>query len=230
MITSFTLPKTEHAISELKKEIYAYYKENPKKAQEVFGASATDEHKVLTLLEDVLTRDQLVDLVAEELKDIKAEEEKYKEEHPNFPAMKGAIDLATKYLNEDHPEAEAVTISLIQDGDHLTPKMGIVENATNWYRFTQNDIDLYLNRVDYYEDYRMYLEELAETLKKEHLVEEDKTIITTYLTERRNYWIDREETKTERHEDVGEDQLTKAIFQAFINKVVTLPTKEPTED
>jgi hypothetical protein len=230
MITSFTLPKTEQALTQLKKDIVDYYRQHQQDAHAIVDTNEPDEQKLLKLLGDILTRDQLVTIIAEETEDIKEQETVYQDTHPTFSPLKAAIDLATKYMYETKPEETSVTISMMEKDGKIEPQIGIIEHAVNWYRFTDNDIDYYINRVDYYEDYLAFLEELQITLKKQSLTEDDKELITTYLVERRDFWMDQEELAAEKGNDRGQQQLNKALFQAFINKVVDFPSEEIEED
>lgn len=226
MITSATLPKTESELTRLKKKSIEHHKQHQTEAQAIIEGDKTDEEKVVTLLKQVLTKEDLLALIAEEIKDITEQEEAYNQTHPNFSPLKAAIELANEHLNNQETNTTDVTISLISRDGKIVPEVGIVENAENWYRFTKNDIDFYLDRIDYFVDYLDSLHFLQTTVQKKTIVEYDKELLAGYLVERRSYWMEREEEKAIRGEEIGEEQLNKAIFQAFIEQVVDIPTEE----
>jgi hypothetical protein len=226
MVTLFVLPKTNGTINRLRNDIVAYYKEHQQDAHAIVDEQETsDETKLVKLFSDVLTRDQLVEIVQEEMNDIKEQEKLYKQEHPNFSPLKAAINLATKYLFETQPDEKYVTISMVQKDGKLIPEVGVVENAASWYRFTEDDLDYYIDRADYYDDFLAFLGELLATLQKQSVTEDDKDIITTYLSERRDFWMDQAQKKADQGNDASQEQLNRVVFQAFIQKVVAFPTQ-----
>jgi len=226
MITSATLPKTESELTRLKKKIIEHHKQHQAEAQAIIEGDKTDDEKVLTLLEEVLTKEDLLALMAEEIQDITDQEGTYKDTHPNFSPLAAAIELANTYLLTQGTDTANVTISLINRDGKIVPEVGIVENAENWYRFTKKDIDFYLDRIDYFLDYLDALQLLQTTVQQKAITEWDKELLAAYLAERRDYWMEKEEEKAFRGEEIGEEQLYKAIFQAFIEHVVGIPTEE----
>ena len=54
MITSFTLPKTEQALTQLKQDIVDYYRQHQQDAHAIVDTNEPDEKKLLKLLGDIL--------------------------------------------------------------------------------------------------------------------------------------------------------------------------------